>query len=232
MTTAGSKPPAGGALPQSRVERRKAQTRKKLIDAGRAMLASDTAGQASIQEITDAADVGFGSFYNHFSSKSELFEAAVTDVLDELGELLDQLGVEVEDPALAFAQSVRLTLRLCRDRPEISAVLIRHGMNYIESPHGLAPRALRDIRAGMASGRFRAAEPRLAFAAIAGAVLATLQMALTDPDLVNAAACDQLADQLLRLLGVPFEETHALACVPLPVAELPRAALIASAATW
>jgi hypothetical protein len=31
------------------------------------------------------ADVGFGPFYNHFSTKSELFEAAVADVLEELG---------------------------------------------------------------------------------------------------------------------------------------------------
>ena len=108
MTTAPSQPSAGGALPRTRVERRKAQTRHKLIAAARAMLASDTAAQASIQEITDTADVGFGSFYNHFSSKAELFEAAVADVLDELGALLDQLSVDVDDPALAFARSVRL----------------------------------------------------------------------------------------------------------------------------
>ena len=45
-----------------RVERRKAQTRQKLaIAAARAMLADDTAAQASIQEITETADVGFGS---------------------------------------------------------------------------------------------------------------------------------------------------------------------------
>ena len=125
--------------------------------------------------------------------------------------LLDQLSVDVEDAALSFAQSLRLTLRLCRSRPEISAVLIRHGMDYMESPQGLAPRALRDIRAGIASGRFQPAEPRLARAAVAGALLATLQLALTDPDLVNDAACDQLAEQLLRMLGMPFEEAHALA---------------------
>jgi AcrR family transcriptional regulator len=54
------------------------------------------------------ADVGFGSFYNHFSTKSELFEAAVADVLEELGELFDRLSVDVVDAATAFAQSVRL----------------------------------------------------------------------------------------------------------------------------
>jgi hypothetical protein len=59
------------------------------------------------------ADVGFGSFYNPF-------EAAVADVLEELGELFDRLSVDVEDAATAFAQSVRLMLRLCRSRPQIS----------------------------------------------------------------------------------------------------------------
>ena len=37
-----------------------------------------------IVEITQAADVGMGSFYNHFSTKEELFEAAVMDVLDSM----------------------------------------------------------------------------------------------------------------------------------------------------
>ena len=193
-----------------------------LIDAARVMLAAGTATQASIQEITDAADVGFGSFYNHFSTKTELFEAAVADVLEELGELFDRLSVDVQDPAMAYAQSTRLTLRLCRSRPQISAVLVRHGMHYMESEGGVAPRLLRDIRAGMASGRFLEAEPRLARAASSGAVLATLQMALTNPDLVDDAACDQLVEQLLRMLGVPFDAARELAHAPLPVAELPE----------
>lgn len=119
-----------------------------------------------------------GSFYNHFSTKSEPFEAAVADVLEELGELFDRLSVDVEDAATAFAQSVRLMLRLCRSRPQISAVLVRHGMHYMESEGGVAPRLLRDIRAGVASGRFLEAEPRLARAAVSGAALATLQKSL------------------------------------------------------
>jgi AcrR family transcriptional regulator len=166
------------------------------------------------------ADVGFGSFYNHFATKTELFEAAVADVLEELGELFDRLSVDVEDAAMAFAQSVRLTLRLCRSRPQISAVLVRHGMHYMESEGGVAPRLLRDIRAGVASGRFLEAEPRLARAAVSGAVLATLQMALTNPELVDDAACDELVEQLLRMLGVPFDAASELAHAPLPVAEL------------
>ena len=87
MTSAPGPSPAGQA---SRSERRKAHTRQKLIDAARALLAEDGAAQASIQEITNAADVGFGSFYNHFESKTELFEAAVADVMEETGRVLDR----------------------------------------------------------------------------------------------------------------------------------------------
>ena len=38
-----------------------------------------------ILEITQAADVGMGSFYNHFDSKEQLFDAAVEDALDAHG---------------------------------------------------------------------------------------------------------------------------------------------------
>ena len=87
----------------------------------------------------------------------------------------------------------------------MAAVLIRHGMHYMESPRGLAPRALRDIQAGIATGRFQPTDPRLARAAVAGALLATLQLALTDPGLVDDAAIDHFAEQALRMLGAPYD---------------------------
>ena len=70
-----------------------------------------------VLEITQAADVGMGSFYNHFDSKEELFEAAVAEVLDDHGALLDQLTASIDDPAETFACSFRLTGRLFRVAP-------------------------------------------------------------------------------------------------------------------
>ncbi|HEX6353355.1 TetR/AcrR family transcriptional regulator [Actinophytocola sp.] len=200
----------------TRMDRRKARTRQKLVDAARVFLASDTHSTASIQDITDAADVGFGSFYNHFSSKSELFEAAVSEVLEELGQLLDELSSDVDDPAVAFGQSVRLTVRLAVARPETAQVLVRHGMAYIDAEDGLAPRALRDIEAGAESGRFHVSDPKLALAITAGALLAVLHVSLVDPDSVTDATCDETAEQLLRMLGLPLDEARALATTPLP----------------
>jgi hypothetical protein len=47
-------------------------------------------------------------------------------------------------------------------------------------------------------------------------------MALTHPDLVDDAACDQLVEQLLCLLGVLPDEARELAHAPLPGTELPE----------
>ena len=87
-------PPEGS----TRFDRRRAQTRASLIAAAQAFLAE---GRPSvpINEVTDRADVGIGSFYNHFASKDDLFEAAVTDALERYGVLLDTLGGDLADPS-------------------------------------------------------------------------------------------------------------------------------------
>jgi AcrR family transcriptional regulator len=130
-----------------------------------------------VLEITQAADVGMGSFYNHFDSKEELFEAAVADVLDTHGALLDQLTEYIEDPAETFACSFRLTGRLFRRRPQESRILLANGLNLMASKRGLGPRAMRDIELATAAGRFTVDDPKLALAVAAGALLGARQAA-------------------------------------------------------
>src|SRR6516164_5549485 len=90
--------------PENRLERRKMRTRAALIRAAQSFIA---AGKVNVPvlEITQAADVGMGSFYNHFDSKEQLFQAAVAEVLDAHGALLDQLTASIDDPAETFATS-------------------------------------------------------------------------------------------------------------------------------
>jgi hypothetical protein len=145
----------------------------------------------------------------------------VAEVLEELGQLLDGLSSTVDDPATAFAQSVRLTARLAVARPETAQVLVRHGMAYIDAEDGLAPRAPRDIETGITAGRFHVSDPRLALATTAGALLAILHVSLSNPDSVTDATCDEAAEQLLRMLGVPLDEAHQIATAP-PAGHLSR----------
>src|ERR1700749_588649 len=109
--------------PPNRVERRKQRTRAALVKAAQRLIAEGKIN-VPVLEITRAADVGMGSFYNHFDSKEQLFEAAIADVLDAHGAMLDRLTAPMDDPAETFATSFRLTGRLFRRRPEESEVLL------------------------------------------------------------------------------------------------------------
>ncbi|MFB9316996.1 TetR/AcrR family transcriptional regulator [Cryptosporangium minutisporangium] len=199
----------------NRVARRKARTRQALITAARDVLASGGSTDLSVQELTEAADVGLGSFYNHFTSKAELFEAAVLEVLEQHGQYLDDLLPDVEDPAEVFAASVRLTGRLVGTHPHMARILARSGMAYLEADRGLAPRALRDIERGIASGQFTVRNAYVALASTAGSLLAFLHLRLSGGDVVEADA-DELAEQVLRMLGMPPDVAHEIAHRPLP----------------
>jgi hypothetical protein len=84
------------------------------------------------------------------------------------------------------------------------------------SDQGLAPRALRDIHAGVRTGRFTVRDPELAMTAIAGAALCLGQFLHDHPDRDDAQATDQVTEDLLRLLGVPTQPAQRILRLPLP----------------
>ena len=198
-----------------RLARRKARTRAALLRAAQAFIAAGNTN-VPILEITQAADVGMGSFYNHFESKEQLYQAAVEDALDRYGALLDELTADLDDPALAFTQSFRLSGRLHRLQPELSRVLLNNGLTLATSDHGLAPRARRDIEAAVEAGRFTVRDPELAMVTVAGAMLCLGQLLHDQPGRAVEAATDQVAEDLLRMLGLSADEAHELCRLPLP----------------
>ncbi len=200
---------------QARGARRRAHTRAALIGAAQQLL-SEQRTQVPVLEITELADVGMGSFYNHFSSKEELFQAAIDDALDAYGDLLDNWSKELTDPAEVFARSFRLTGRLHRLAPDLSRVLLANGAAVANSSRGLAPRALRDIEAGMASGRFTISDARIGFLIVGGAAINLGQTVLNDPDADDAVVTDQVVYELLRMLGVPDHDAADIVSRPLP----------------
>jgi AcrR family transcriptional regulator len=205
--------PAGGV---NRLDRRKARTRQALIDAAVRLIAEGRGERASIQEITEAADVGFGSFYNHFPSKEQLFQDASEEVMERWGLMFDRACEGISDPAKVFAVSFRISGRLGWTHPDMAQFITGAGMDLLNAPLGLAPRALRDIKAGQAAGRFTFPNAEIALAAIAGGLLGLLRLRQRDPGHIEEASVDELAGALLRLLGVPAAEATRLSGTPLP----------------
>ena len=209
-----------------RLQRRKARTRAALVRAAQTFLA-DGRLTAPVLEITQVADVGMGSFYNHFASKEELFEAAVDDALEALGAYLDTLTVGMTDPVEKFTQSFRLTGRLFRAEPNLSRVFVNSAVaQAITTERGLAPRSLRDIEEAVRSGRFDVEDTELALALVAGTLTALGRVLLDRPDRNAEEAVDHTAARVLRALGVSVDEATQLVARPLPDTENVSAATV------
>lgn len=75
---------------RSRQQRKARATRQLLLDAARAVFAEKGLDLARIDEITDRADVGKGTFYYHFKNKEGLIRELVQGLLRELIAEIDQ----------------------------------------------------------------------------------------------------------------------------------------------
>ncbi|MEV0358105.1 helix-turn-helix domain-containing protein [Nocardia sp. NPDC050697] len=204
---------------RTRTDRRRERTRNALLGAARTFL-SEGRSAVSIQEITDAADVGFGSFYNHFESKDQLFDEAVRSALQVYSELRDGIVALYDDPAEVFAVSFRMTGRLQRSIPLMVRVVLNSGMGVMLRDEGLAPRARRDIKAAQEAGRFEPMDPELAVMAAGGALLGLLQLLDADPKADAEAVSDEMTYRMLRMFGMNKRTAQRLSSGPLP--EIPQ----------
>jgi AcrR family transcriptional regulator len=88
------------APPPSRHERRRLKTRQLLIQATLQLVLEKGYGEVSIQDITDRADLGRGTFYIHFKDKDEVVWTAFQEMFrgleQEAHQQLDRRMPQVE----------------------------------------------------------------------------------------------------------------------------------------
>jgi AcrR family transcriptional regulator len=83
VASAGKVPSQSDGNP-SRQQRRLGRTRRRLCDAARSVFAEKGLDLTTVDDITERADVGKGTFYYHFSDKQDIIGALLKDVLSEL----------------------------------------------------------------------------------------------------------------------------------------------------
>jgi len=81
----------------SRQRRRTIETRRKLLSAARAVFAEKGMDLARIDEISERADVGKGTFYYHFKGKPQIIGKLIDDLLSELVEVIEQKCADASD---------------------------------------------------------------------------------------------------------------------------------------
>jgi AcrR family transcriptional regulator len=184
----------------TRADRRRERTHRRLLAAARELFAEQGVGETRIGQITERADVAAGSFYNHFTDKSEIVEAALTEITEEQGAHVDELTAEIEDPAEVIAYAHRYFVRLALTDSVFGRIMIRFDPSHRPLLEALGPAALRNIKEGIDAGRFKVESAESALFVTGGALFGTLigivEGALGEgADEVHAAA-------VLRMLGL------------------------------
>ena len=213
-TTSGTTPPGSRGASPGRNERRKERTRSSLLDAARTLFAGRGFEHTTIADITDTADLGVGSFYNHFDSKEDLLAALLEQALSEQLAALDSRRAGIDDPAEAVAIAHRHWVRLTSEGPEWAWLVVRLETSFELVAATQGDTALKDLDRGIECGRFQVASRELALQASGGALISAMRTMLTGAEIPHADSIH--AEGVLRMFGVPSAEAAEIARRPLP----------------
>jgi AcrR family transcriptional regulator len=217
---------------EPRGARRRRETRSRLLEAALKLMAEKGVEGVAINEITEAADVGFGSFYNHFESKEAIYAALVDGVFENFADALDRMTEGLPDPAEVISVSIRHTLRRVQQEPVWGQFLLREGFSVRALNRGLGHRLMRDIEKGVASKRFVVVDPLASVISVGGTILAAiavqLHLMLSADAVENALGslgvgvehlAERIASTALQLLGLERSEAERITRQPLLAAK-------------
>lgn len=152
----------------TRGDRQRERTRRRLLDAGRALIAERGVAGLRIQEITERADVALGSFYNHFTSKEDLVEGVVSEILSDLAATTVDAPWNGVDPAEMVASANLRFIRLAYDDPDFARLVVNLGNADMLFGAAVAPAARIAVERGIATDRFAVADLGVTLAAVIG----------------------------------------------------------------
>ncbi|MBL4801936.1 MAG: TetR/AcrR family transcriptional regulator [Emcibacter sp.] len=128
---------------RNRQAKRKMLTRKKLVDAARIVFNAKNIDKTVIVDITEQADVAYGTFYNYFPSIDDVAQAVVEDTLQKHGLRIRKLTSKIDDPALVSATGYRALYKLLHTDPTSSWLsrrpnILAKAMNTIIGPFAIS----------------------------------------------------------------------------------------------
>ncbi|CAA9210156.1 MAG: hypothetical protein AVDCRST_MAG50-997 [uncultured Acidimicrobiales bacterium] len=197
-----------------RRERNRELTRARLLAAALDLMGTKGPDGTGIAEITEQADVGFGTFYSYFESKDAILAAALEDVAEQLAATISSATSSIEDPAAAVAALARHLVTWAGENPSSGRFLVEVGLARDAVRRHLGVLLARQCDRGVQSGRFDARSADTAKSVVGGAVRATIAAWLDGH--LHADPGPALAAQILLSLGLPSEEAWQLAEAPLP----------------
>ncbi len=131
------------AIKTSRSEKRTLATRRKLLNAARAVFSEKGFDLARIDDITERADVGKGTFYNYYQKKEDLIAELIENMLRDLVKLLKERCSNASDLNQLLDTLIAAHIKFFSDRWEDFVLFFQgrtdltllHSYSGIETPY-------------------------------------------------------------------------------------------------
>jgi AcrR family transcriptional regulator len=198
-------------------------TERRIYDAAVRLFAERGHTDLSVSDLASEAGVARGTLYRNVDSMDSLYEQVrmqlAVDVHERVNAVMDENGIT--DVALRLSTGIRLLIRHAHENPGMGRFFVRFGLTDESLREMLSGPPLRDLNAGIASGRYGLEAGRdLSIASmIIGTAVAAIWMILEGHQGWREASSDA-AELVLVALGLPRDEARSLATSPLPTAAL------------
>lgn len=190
---------------QGRGARRKARTRAELLTAARQVFAERGFHNASIAEITKAADVGVGTFYLHFRDKEDIFHSMLEEGVEHIREQVAK-AVANTPQRDKLETGLRVGFHLAYKHRDLFRVTLNEGMLFpaslrVEMP--LVNLISDGLQQAAAQGLLEGYDPALLARFMSGVVLQAIAWWFDHDE----PGPDGMAEQVLRFMrhGLPHE---------------------------
>lgn len=198
--------------------KRKVQTRVALLRAAYEEMAAVGIDNVKIRDITDRADVGFGTFYNYFTDRDDLASQVLDCIIHDVGQRNAAATEELKDrdPALVIPVSQILFLREAVTSAMWRWWALRPDLLVDRMRAGGRPFGLRDMRSAI---RHRILDiDEASIESYWG--LACWMMVGGIHDMVtgtlSADSVGAVIEKIMRMMGMDHALAHRVATTPLP----------------
>ncbi|HEX6960023.1 MAG TPA: helix-turn-helix domain-containing protein [Ferrovibrio sp.] len=190
------------------------RTRQQLLLAAAKVFAERGFDAAAIQEITAAAGVANGTFYNYFPTKEAILEAAAIQYGVSFCERISASYAHIEDGAERMAIGGRNYMTLALEQPQMARFMLSVALSSKVWDEKIRPYIHADLMLGIRQKRFHVASKEAAMDLISGTNMAAIRSLLTGA--AGRSHISAVAASILRGLGMAPKDADEVARRPLP----------------
>lgn len=179
---------------------KKLRTRAALVDAAIKVVAEKGMEALKITDVTTAADVANGTFYNHFEDKDAILREAAYAIVAEVSQKLDADMTGIDDGPTRVVTATAQFIEIVVAAPDWAAVVLG-GNEHVPQLRDDADAYLRaDLERGVAQGKFDVEVTSLLVDQILALIAVAMRTQLKGGR--DRQVTGQICESILRLLGV------------------------------